>query len=273
MNEIMNISGIECYEKDGVVYLKLETVARGLGFTRIAASGNEVVRWETVRKYLSELGVPTSWHGDSPPVGKEGLPDFIPENIFYRLAMKAKNEVAERFQALVADEVIPSIRKHGAYMTSATIEKILTDPDPIIHLATELKEERAKRKSLEAENEQQRQIIADFEPIKHYVDTILESPGAMATSQIAADYDMSTRRLNKILHEEGIQHCVNGQWILYRKYMGQGYTKSKTFTFDRSDGRPDAKTQTYWTQKGRLWLNEVLNKRGIYAIMDRPSAS
>ena len=91
MNEIMNISGIECYEKDGVAYLKLETVARGLGFTRTAASGNEVVRWETVRKYLAELGVPTSWHGDSQPVGKEGLPDFIPENVFYRLAMKAKN--------------------------------------------------------------------------------------------------------------------------------------------------------------------------------------
>ena len=127
--------------------------------------------------------------------------------------------------------------------------------------------------ALLAENEQQKQIIADFEPIKHYVDTILESPGAMATSQIAADYDMSARRLNKSLHEEGIQHCVNGQWILYRKYMGQGYTKSKTFTFDRADGRPDSKTQTYWTQKGRLWLNEVLNKRGIYAIMDRPSAS
>ena len=270
MNEIMNISGIECYEKDGVVYLKLETVARGLGFTTIAASGNEVVRWNTVYKYLHDLGVATSCNGGN---YRECCPDFIPENIFYRLAMKAKNEVAERFQALVADEVIPSIRKHGAYMTSATIEKILTDPDTIIHLATELKEERAKRKSLEAENEQQRQIIADFEPIKHYVDTILESPGAMATSQIAADYDMSARQLNKILHEEGIQRCVNGQWILYRKYMGQGYTKSKTFTFDRSDGRPDAKTQTYWTQKGRLWLNEVLNKRGIYAIMDRKSAS
>lgn len=127
--------------------------------------------------------------------------------------------------------------------------------------------------ALLAENEQQKQIIADFEPIKHYVDTILESPGAMATSQIAADYDMSARRLNKILHEEGIQHCVNGQWILYRKYMGQGYTKSKTFTFDRSDGRQDAKTQTYWTQKGRLWLNEILNRRGIYAIMDRGAVS
>lgn len=70
--------------KDGIVYLRLETVARGLGFTRIAASGNEVVRWETVRKYLNELGVPTSWHDDSQLVGKDGLPEFIPENIFIR---------------------------------------------------------------------------------------------------------------------------------------------------------------------------------------------
>lgn len=115
-NSIMSISGVECYEKDGTAYLKLETVARGLGFTRIAASGNEVVRWETVRKYLEELGVPASWHGDSPQVGKDGLPDFIPENIFYRLAMKAKNETAEKFQAKVADEIIPAIRRTGGYI-------------------------------------------------------------------------------------------------------------------------------------------------------------
>jgi len=108
MNEIMNIGGVDCYEKDGTAYLKLETVARGLGFTEIAASGNECVRWRTVRKYLSELGIATSCDG-------EKLPDFIPENIFYRLAMKAKNETAEKFQAKVADEIIPSIRRTGTY--------------------------------------------------------------------------------------------------------------------------------------------------------------
>lgn len=83
MNElkVMNINGVDCYEKDGVAYLKLETIARGLGFTRIADSGNEIVRWDRVSKYLSDLSVPTCWHDD-----------FIPENIFYRLAMKAKNE-------------------------------------------------------------------------------------------------------------------------------------------------------------------------------------
>lgn len=85
MKNIMQIEGIECFEKDVVAYLKLETCARGLGFTEVATSGNN-------------------------------LPDFIPENIFYRLAMKAKNEAAEAFQANIADEVIPVIRKTGGYI-------------------------------------------------------------------------------------------------------------------------------------------------------------
>ena len=106
MNElqILNVDGIECYEKDGTAYLKLETVARGLGFTTVATSGNEVVRWSRVEGYLLDLG----FRG----FDRDG---FIPENIFYRLAMKAKNEVADKFQAKVADEIIPSIRKTGGY--------------------------------------------------------------------------------------------------------------------------------------------------------------
>ena len=86
-NEIMNISGVDCYEKDGTVYLDLETVARGLGFTTTQTIyGKEYinVRWKRVDEYLAEIGFATS--------GKR--PDFIPENIFYRLAMKAKNETA-----------------------------------------------------------------------------------------------------------------------------------------------------------------------------------
>lgn len=108
MNEIMSINGMECYEQDGTAYLKLETVARGLGFTQTQnKNGTEYisVRWERVEGYLEEFGFPHKW----------GKDDFIPENIFYRLAMKAKNETAERFQALVADEIIPSIRKTGGY--------------------------------------------------------------------------------------------------------------------------------------------------------------
>ena len=106
---IMNIQGIDCYELNGVAYLKLEAVARGLGFTQ-HKNGVEYVKWERVIAYLKELGF-------SPEVGKD---DYIPENIFYRLAMKAKNEVAERFQAKVADEIIPAIRRTGSYSAMPT---------------------------------------------------------------------------------------------------------------------------------------------------------
>lgn len=105
MSTAIVISGVSCYEENGTAYLRLEDVARGFGFTRVAASGNEVIRWERVDGYLSELGVPTCGHDG-----------YIPENIFYRLAMKARNEAAEKFQALVADEIIPSIRRTGGYI-------------------------------------------------------------------------------------------------------------------------------------------------------------
>ena len=108
MNNLQIISGVKCYEENGTAYLRLEDVARGLGFTETAASGNECIKWSRVKKYLSTLGVDTSVDGT--------IPDYIPENIFYRLAMKAKNETAEKFQALVADEIIPSIRRTGGYI-------------------------------------------------------------------------------------------------------------------------------------------------------------
>lgn len=153
MSNIMNISGVDCYEENGTVYLKLEAVARGLGFTTVAKSGNEVVRWNTVYGYLENLGVATSCNGEN---YQEKCPDFIPENVFYRLAMKAKNETAEKFQALVADEIIPSIRKHGAYMTPDKLEEVLLNPDMLIKLATELKHEREQRIEAQAQVEAQK---------------------------------------------------------------------------------------------------------------------
>lgn len=211
---------------------------------------------------------------------------IINEPGLYSLVLGSRKQEAKAFKRWITHEVIPSIHKHGAYMTPETIEQVLTDPDTLIKLATELKEERARRKALkaeklalieenkglEAENAAQKQAIADFEPIRQYVDQILSSTGTMATTQIAADYDMSARQLNKILHEEGIQHKVNGQWVLYHEKMGKGYTKSKTIHITRSDGTPDTKLQTHWTQKGRIMIHEILTKRGIQAVMDRMSA-
>ncbi|MBP2653312.1 MAG: hypothetical protein H6Q73_881 [Firmicutes bacterium] len=114
MSDLITISGVRGFiDEHGTAHLNLEDVARGLGFTEIAASGNETIRWRTVKGYLEGFGfIATSCDGGSQQVGKDV---FIPENIFYRLAMKAKNEAAEAFQAKVADEILPEIRKTGTY--------------------------------------------------------------------------------------------------------------------------------------------------------------
>ena len=244
MNELMIFNNTEfgeirTIEEDGKVLFCGSDVAKALGYAKPQNAIDRHCRCALKRG----IGVQTGVKSDGTPAIKNVEMLFIPEGDIYRLAAKSELPGAERFESWIFDEVLPSIRKHGAYMTDDTLDKMIHSPEFGIKLLTALKEEKDKCKALEAENndliaenEHQRQVIADFEPIKRYMDTILESPGVMATSQIAADYDMSARRLNKILHEEGVQRCVNGQWLLYRKHMGQGYTKSKTFTFDRSDG-------------------------------------
>lgn len=154
--KVLNICGVDCYEKDGTAYLKLETVARGLGFTD-DSKGKEYVRWNTVKQYLMEIGF-------SQEVAKD---DFIPENIFYRLAMKAKNETAEKFQAKVADEIIPSIRKTGGYVANDDLFIETYFPDM---------EEEAKtmfKATLSALREKNETIKAQRKEIEHKEDVII----------------------------------------------------------------------------------------------------
>lgn len=132
------ISGVSCYEQDGTAYLKLEDVARGLGFTQTQnKNGTEYIsiRWETINRYLEEIGFPN----------KLGKDSYIPENIFYRLAMKAKNETAEKFQALVADEIIPSIRKTGSY----TMPKLSKEMQALFLLDDRTQKQEARLTALE----------------------------------------------------------------------------------------------------------------------------
>lgn len=206
-------------------------------------------------------------HPQSPD--KEIEMSFITEGDVYRLVARSKLRSAERFESWVFDDVIPSIRQRGAYMTPETIQNVLSNPDLIISLATQLKEAQVKATELAAINAVQEQAIADFEPIKQYVDTILESGNALTVTQIAADYDISAVRLNKILNEESVQRKVNDQWVLYNDYMGKGYTTSKTYKYTHSDGSVGVNVSTLWTQKGRLLIHDILRTRGITPIMDR----
>lgn len=192
-------------------------------------------------------------------LGRKQETTIINESGLYNVILRSDKPEAKPFRKWVTSEVLPSIRKTGGYA-------LPKDYPAALRALADAEEQKLR---LLAENQHQAQVIADFEPIQQYVDTILESKGAMATSQIAADYGLTAQKLNKILHEGGVQRNVNGQWLLYAKYMGKGYTKSKTIQISRSDGRPDTVMQTQWTQKGRLMIHEILTARGIEAVMDR----
>nr|DAH42575.1 MAG TPA: repressor domain protein [Caudoviricetes sp.] len=239
---------VRTIEENGAILFCGSDVARALGYTNPSKAINDHCRGDLTKRYPIVDAL-----------GRTQGAIFIPESDLYRLVFSSKLPTAEKFTDWVTKEVLPSIRKTGGYALPKDY------PAALRALADA---EEAKLRLL-AENQQQAQVIADFEPIRQYVDTILESKGTMATSQIAADYGLTAQKLNKILHDGGIQRNVNGQWLLYAKHMGRGYTKSKTIQIIRSDGRPDTIMQTQWTQKGRLMIHEILTARGIEAVMDR----
>ncbi|WP_418808829.1 phage antirepressor KilAC domain-containing protein [Phascolarctobacterium faecium] len=126
--------------------------------------------------------------------------------------------------------------------------------------------------TLKLENTVQRQVIAEFKPIKEYVDTILSSEDTVTITQIAADYGLSAKALNKILNEQGLIRKVGGQWVLYSSHMQKGYTRSETIDVARADGSVKVVMNTKWTQKGRLKIHELLTAIGIVANMDKTAA-
>lgn len=243
MNEIMNIKGIECYERDGVAYLKLETCARGLGFTQ-EKNGVEYVKWERVESYLAELGFPHKW----------GKADFIPENVFYRLAMKAKNAVAEAFQAKIADEVIPSIRKHGVYATESAVEAMLNDPDMAIRLLQQIKEERSKRKELE------QQAAAD-RPKVLFADSVCASQNSILIGELAKllkqnGVDTGQNRLFGWLRSNG--YLIRRQGTDYnmptQRSMEMGLFEIKETAINHSDGHTSISKTPKVTGKGQQYF-------------------
>lgn len=252
MNEVQVFENLKVKEVNGQVLFDAETAAIGLGISRIASSGNVSVRWERVNKYLP---VPTSGHEV-----KRG--DFITEPQFYKLAIKANNETAEKFQDWVTTEVLPSIRKHGAYMTSQTIEQVLSDPDTIIKIATDLKAERQKTIILS-------QRINELEPKASYYDSILQNKALVTMSVIAKDYGMSAITMNRLLHDLGIQFKQGDMWLLYAKHQKKGWTQSETREIDLKDGTTKLVMNTKWTQKGRLGLYEILKANNYLPVLEQ----
>lgn len=185
----------------------------------------------------------------------------VNESGFYSLVLSSEMEDAKKFKKWVTSEVLPSIRKHGAYMTPEKIEEVLLNPDTIIQLATRLKEEQEL-------NQKQRQIIGELKPKADYMDKILKNKGLVTITQIAKDYGMSGQAMNSLLHDLKVQYKQSGQWLLYRDHQGKGYTHSQTIDIVRKDGTPDIKMNTKWTQKGRLFLYDLLKKNGVPPIIE-----
>lgn len=194
---------------------------------------------------------------DTPTTSGVQVVSYIPESDVYRLVMRSKLPQAEQFQDWVCDEILPSIRKHGAYLTERKVEEVLTDPDTIIKIATQLKEERAARQRLAEQNELHKQQLQIAAPKVQYYNEVLMSDSTYNTNQIAKELGMSAITLNRKLRERGVQYLQNGQWLLYSKYQGKGYTKTHTHPFVRSDGTTGTAMQTVWTESGRLFIHSL----------------
>ncbi|OUB78225.1 DNA-binding protein [Bacillus thuringiensis serovar zhaodongensis] len=248
---------LEVFIKDGKEYFPATDVAKVLGYT----NPHKAIRDHCKQEGVNETLVPTN-------SGKQ-MKKFINEPNLYRLIAKSKLPQAEQFEKWVFEEVLPSIRKHGAYMTPHTINALLQNPDLLIGLASQLKHEQQARQVAEQKNLMLTQQVAEHASKITYLDQILQSKDTVTVSQIAADYGLSAVRLNKILKDEKVQYKVNNQWLLYAKHQNKGYTKSQTIDVTHSDGSKSVKMNTRWTQKGRLFIHDMLTKRGIIPEMDR----
>lgn len=245
--KIMNVSGIDCYEKNGTAYLNLEAVARGLGFTD-NSKGTEYIRWNTVRQYLGEIGF-------SQEVAKNG---FIPENIFYRLAMKAKNEAAEKFQAKIADEVIPAIRKTGGYVGNDDlfINTYMPNADPAMREMFRTQLMHIRQLNAKIESDKPKVLFADA--VSASKTSILVGDLAKLIRQNGVDIGQnrlfSWMRTNGYLIKSGDRYNMPTQ-----KAMEQGLFEVKETTINNPDGSIRITRTTKVTGKGQnFFVNQFV---------------
>ncbi|MGT2793274.1 phage antirepressor [Streptococcus pasteurianus] len=246
MNEIFNFHGqeVRTVTVDNELYFVGKDVADILGYQNGSRDINRHVDDEDKLKYR---------FGTS---GQDREMTIINESGLYSLILSSKLPQAKDFKRWVTSEVLPTIRKHGMY----AVDDLLDNPDMAIAAFQRLKEERQLRLQAQEEVAQKNQIIQELQPKATYYDLILQSESLVAISMIAKDYGMSPQKLNNLLHELKVQFKQGSTWLLYQKYADKGYTQSKTHTIDAER----SKMHTYWTQKGRLFIYDLLkNKKGI----------
>lgn len=251
-------SEIRTIQKDGEPWWVLADVCKVLDLSNPSKVAD---RLEPDEKANFELGL------------RGGATNCINESGLYAVILRSDKPQAKPFRKWVTNEVLPSIRKHGAYMTDQTLERALTSPDFLIELATQLKAEQAQRKQLETTVAVQNQQIAELQPKASYYDVVLNCKDLISIGKIAKDYGWSAQKLNEYLHKHGVQYKQGKTWLLYQKYAGMGYTSTKTHTYHGDDGMEHAaEPHTYWTQKGRLFIYDLLKSDGIYPLIEREAA-
>ena len=198
-------------------------------------------------------------------IGREQNPVCINESGLYSLILSSKMPNAKKFKHWVTADVLPAIRKTGMYAT----EELLENPDLAIQAFTALKLEREKNKKLNTTVKVQEQQIMELQPKASYYDLVLNCPDLLSVTVIAKDYGKLAKWLNNFLKEHKIQFKQGKIWLLYKEYAEQGYTSTKTHTVNGNDGKQHSKVNTYWTQKGRLFIYALLKNEGILPIMEQ----
>ena len=182
---------------------------------------------------------------------------FIPEGDVYRLIVNSKLPSALKFEKWVFDEVIPSIRKTGMY---AAID-YLQSPQFLIDVAHRLQENQEQIAMLEG-------TVEELAPKASYCDIILGTDDLVPITLIAKDYGKTAQWLNKYLSDKGIQHKVCDTYVLNKKYADEGYTGTKTYAYFDYCNVYHSSIKTYWTQKGRMFIYELLKADGILPTME-----
>ena len=253
-NEIITIKNVRGYiDEKGIAWLNLEDVAKGLGIVKKdKKNGKEYIRIhsQNIKRWLIDFGLIKS---------EDDLPEYIQENIFYKLCMKADNEVARKFQDRVCDEILPSIRKYGMYAT----DELLDNPDLIIKMATRLKEEKAKNKELEDKMKENKPKVLFAEAVSIAKNTILVREMAKLIKQNGID--MGEKRLFIWLRENGylIKKIGTDYNMPTQRSMDLGLFEIKESPVLHSSGEIEISKTPKITGKGQQYFLNIFLKDKI----------
>lgn len=243
-------------------------VAKALGYVDVAHSILDHVEEE------DRTNSKTQGQND-PEFGQRGT-WLINESGLYSLIMSSKLESAKRFKRWVTSGVLPTIRKTGGYVNNDELfidtyfEGADEQTKSILRLnLAQIRQLNEEKRKLQQTVAVQTQQITEMEPKVTYYDIVLQCTDTIPISVIAKDYGKSAKWMNHYLYTKGIQYKQGDVWLLYQKYAEKGYTKTKTIVYDSFDTNNHAKIHTYWTQKGRLFIYDLMKSDGILPLIEQ----